>query len=567
MLQIVFRRPENFQEMRFFRHRFPEFRNFDFPLSRKIFSRQRIGISFQVFDRSRRDNRPALYARIRPDIDDKIRKAHRLLVMFDHDQAVSLRTEPFQDTEQHPVVPGVQSNAWLVQNIQNALKSRTDSARKTYPLRFAARKRFRSARKGQVSQPDTCQKSQTVPDFLEKLVPDMLLSKRKLQRSKERFQPFHGHPAHLIEIQVSKRDSESHRRNPRPMANRTFAVVHELLKMDDVPLVPQRLHQRDDSRSSRLFAPVQNGLSGPLRKLFPGRVEREPFDPRDLRKFRPAEIRKNDLPVRLLALERAFPNGKRRIRYNQVFGKDVIPPKALAMWTLSIWIVKGKEPRFELRNGYAAIRAGKLRSLQAILAVVKQKRDKLSAGKPKRAFEILANPGKVSLLYRNAIDNRFDRVLFVAHQQGNFASSKHFPVNANARKALFQKFLEFLAVFALAFLDYRSENRHLSSGAFRIETIDNLVNGRRPNLLAAPWTMRRSKPRKEQTQEVENFYGRPHGRTRIPVHCLLVDGYRRGNSRHRLHVRTLHHADKLPRICRERIHVATLALFENRVEG
>ena len=92
-----------------------------------------------------RDNPAAVDARAGADIDQIIGGAHGLLVVLDHDDGVAQIAQLFEGGDQLFVVPLMQTDGGLVQNIQNTHKRRTDLRRQTDALGFTARQGSRLA--------------------------------------------------------------------------------------------------------------------------------------------------------------------------------------------------------------------------------------------------------------------------------------------------------------------------------------------------------------------------------------------------------------------------------------
>ncbi len=96
-----------------------------------------------IFDRADRDQLPAVLARARSDIHDTVGSPHGVLVMFDDDQRISQVPKGSERVQQLLVVPLVQSDRRLVENIGDTHKSRPDLGRETDPLRLSAGQRSR----------------------------------------------------------------------------------------------------------------------------------------------------------------------------------------------------------------------------------------------------------------------------------------------------------------------------------------------------------------------------------------------------------------------------------------
>ena len=86
-----------------------------------------------------------MYACSRTDINDIIRRAHRILVVLNDDHGVADISQPLEGIEQHIVISLVQSDRRLVKNIQHAHQRGPDLGREPDALGFAAREGRRSA--------------------------------------------------------------------------------------------------------------------------------------------------------------------------------------------------------------------------------------------------------------------------------------------------------------------------------------------------------------------------------------------------------------------------------------
>ena len=79
-----------------------------------------------------------MYARFRTDIDYIIRRPHGVLVMFHHDQGVAQVPQVAQGAQQFFIIPLMQTDGRLVQNIQHAHQAGTDLGGQANALAFAA---------------------------------------------------------------------------------------------------------------------------------------------------------------------------------------------------------------------------------------------------------------------------------------------------------------------------------------------------------------------------------------------------------------------------------------------
>ena len=79
----------------------------------------------------------------RPDIDDMVRRIHRVLVMLHHDERIPQVSQMLERRQEAVVVPLMQPDARLVQDIEHSHKPGADLRGKTDALCLTARKRAR----------------------------------------------------------------------------------------------------------------------------------------------------------------------------------------------------------------------------------------------------------------------------------------------------------------------------------------------------------------------------------------------------------------------------------------
>ena len=109
----------------------------------------------------------------RAQVDDVIRRADGVLVVLHHDHGVAQVAQVPEGGEQPLVVPLVQPDAGLVQDVEHADEPGADLGREPDPLGLAAGQRARRAAQGEVVEPDVAQEAQPVTDFLEDRAGDL----------------------------------------------------------------------------------------------------------------------------------------------------------------------------------------------------------------------------------------------------------------------------------------------------------------------------------------------------------------------------------------------------------
>ena len=98
-----------------------------------------LGLLAQIFERPLGHDLAAAHARARAEIDDVVGFAHRLFVVFDDDDRVSLVAQVLEAVEQQRVVARVQADRRFVENVDHADQTAADLGRQPNPLALAAR--------------------------------------------------------------------------------------------------------------------------------------------------------------------------------------------------------------------------------------------------------------------------------------------------------------------------------------------------------------------------------------------------------------------------------------------
>ena len=127
-----------------------------------------------------------MLARARPHIDHLIGRADRVLIVLDHDHAVTDITQTLERGDESLVIALVQADAGLVQDVHHAREARADLGRQADALGLAARKRRRGAIERQIVQTDIHQEAKTLADLLDDGVADEGLALGELEGIEER---------------------------------------------------------------------------------------------------------------------------------------------------------------------------------------------------------------------------------------------------------------------------------------------------------------------------------------------------------------------------------------------
>ena len=114
---------------------------------------------------------------------------------------------------------------------------------------------------------------------------------------------------------------------------------------------------------------------------------------------------------------------------------------------------------------------------------------------------------------------------------------------------------------------YRCKKLHLRALFSLHKEVYHFVHGLLLNLSSTLRTMGHSHSGKEKTHIVVDFRDGSHCRTRVSICGLLVNGNRGRKSFYELHIRLFHLPEELPCVRGKRLHIASLSLRINGIEG
>ena len=113
------------------------------------------------------DDLTAVAAGPRPEIDNVVCLADRLLVVLDDQHGIAEVAQLFQGRQQPRIVPLVETDGGLVQDVEHTHEPAADLGGQPDPLRLAPRQRGRRAAEGEILQADVLQEPQPVVHLLE----------------------------------------------------------------------------------------------------------------------------------------------------------------------------------------------------------------------------------------------------------------------------------------------------------------------------------------------------------------------------------------------------------------
>ncbi len=183
VLQVVVRRAEHAQPG--LAGRPAVRRDFDLQAARQVLAGDAAFRFQDFFVTACNDDFPAPHAGTGTKVDDVVGGPHRVLVVFDDQHRVAHVAQPLQRRQQAAVVPRVQADRGLVQDVQHADQAAADLAGQPDPLRFAAGQRRCGAAQREIVQAHVEQEAQPAADLLQHLGGDQRASVVQFQLAEE----------------------------------------------------------------------------------------------------------------------------------------------------------------------------------------------------------------------------------------------------------------------------------------------------------------------------------------------------------------------------------------------
>ena len=507
----------------------------------------------------------------RPDIHNIIRRPHGVLVMLHHQNGVSQIPQMLQRVQQLVVVPLMQADAGLIQNIGNPHQAGTDLGCQPDPLGFPAGQRAGGPGKAQIVQSHVHEEAHPGPDLLQYLMADELLLLRQLHLLQKGLQLRDGQGSHLINILIAYRHRQGRffqtltltcltGRDPH---KRLILLLHDIGARLPIPAV-HVLDQSFERHIINAFAPlafvvylqhpavrsVQEYPADLLRQLLIGRIQRKMigFGHGVQNGVGKTALIGTGLPPQ--HCHRPTGNGQALIRDHQILVKLHLVSQAKAVRAGTEGIVEGKASGLDLLHTDAAVRTGKaLAERHGFPAddihddqTIRQRHD---------IFQRVRQPLPDPILYHQTIHDDLDVVFFIFIQGDILGQLIQIAVHPHAHIAALPCLLKQLHVLALASPHHRRQQLDLRPLRQLHDLIRHLIHTLLADLPAAFRAVGNADPGIQQTEIIVNLCHRAHGRTGVAVRGLLINGNGRGKPFDALHVRLLHLPQELSRVGRQ----------------
>ncbi len=168
--------------------------------------------------------------------------------------------------------------------------------------------------------------------------------------------------------------------------------------------------------------------------------------------------------------------------------------------------------------------------------------------------------------HQQTIDHDFDGMVLPLVELKVVLQIHQLAIDACAGVAVFQERLHLFLELALAPADNRRHDHHAvfrSQGHDPLHDLVRRLSADGPAALGAVWNPDGGE---QQAKIIVDFGNGPDGRTRTAAGGLLLNRDGRAKSIDCINIRTFHLIQKLPRVGRKSLHVASLTLGVNRVK-
>ena len=507
--------------------------------------------------------------------------------MLHHDQGIAQIPQPPQGIQQLVVIPLVQADGRLVQNIQHAHQTAADLGGQTNPLALAAGQGTGGPAEGQVAEAHRLQKPQPGADLLQDLCGDHLLVAGEVQSFKKGDLVVHRHSGGIMDGQPPYRDCQRLRPQPLAPAGRAGAGRHKgfdlLLAGIGLGLHIAALQIVGDALKGLMQHTLAPGLVVLQRQLFAlGAVEDDVLhlmgqlgvgrSQGEMILFTEGvEIHSGD-PVGANGVpsgghHRAVQNGLALIGDHQRGVHLQLHAQTGTGGTGAEGAVEGEQPGRQLLNGHAAVLAGVVLGEGQIPLLPQQIHRHKAAGQIGGRLHAVGQAGDDIGPDDETVHHNVDLMLEVFRQLDVLVQLVQLSVHAGADIAGAAGVLQHLGVLALAAPHHRRHD--LDPGALRQrhDLIDDLVDGLLADLLAALGAVGYAHPRPQKPQIVVDLRHRAHGGTGVLAGGFLVDGDGGRQTVDIVHIRLVHLAQKHPGVAGQTLHIPALSFGVNGVKG
>ena len=311
-------------------------------------------------------------------VDDIVGRPHGVLVMLHHQQGISQVPQVLHGFQQHIVVPLVQADGWLIQDIQHPHEGGADLRGQTDALALAAGQGSRPPGQGEVLQAHRLEEAQPAFDLLQNALRNAHLDLGQLQMVHKVQGLGHRLAAEGVNVQPAHCDGQGLLPQAAALTGRAGALAHAVLQLPahgvGLGLLVPALQVVADPLKGLVQGALAPGLVIVEGELLPpgavedhvhhlgGQVLRRGVQLEAVLFGQSVEVHPGDAVGLDVAPagggDGPLQNGQVLVGNDELRIHLQLAAQAGAGGTGPVWVVEGKHPGSEFLNGHAAVLAG-----------------------------------------------------------------------------------------------------------------------------------------------------------------------------------------------------------------
>ena len=185
----------------------------------KILARQRVGIRHDFFRRALGNDLATVRSGARPHIQQMVRCHHGFCIVLDHHHRVAQVAQAKQGLEQATIIPLMETDRRLVENVEDADETGTDLRGEPDALAFPTGQRRGRPIQRQIIQTDVDEKPEPFANFFQDAMGDHQFALGEFQRTEEVGRSSHGEMRHLRDRLFGDLDGQAFRPQPGALAD------------------------------------------------------------------------------------------------------------------------------------------------------------------------------------------------------------------------------------------------------------------------------------------------------------------------------------------------------------
>src|ERR671932_2018977 len=546
-------------------------------------------LSLDIRDAALSHDLTAVHPRSRTHVHDVVSRTDRLFVMLDDYEGIAQIPQLRQRRQEPSVVPLMQPDGGLVEDVQNTHQAAPDLGGEPDALCLPTGESPGRTAQGEVAETYIDEEAESFTYLLYDPLRDDPLARGELDGVEELLGVGNAQLRDLIDVLLPHRNGERFGPKPRPPALRAGDMAHELLDLLpsvlgvglDVAFLEVSYHAIEAGHvlstptvavaignvDALVVCAVEDEILVLVREIPPRHVEGYPVLLGEPLQNAPVVLRLGVGP----RYNRTLVYAELLVGHNEVRVYIQPAPEPIATRARPVRAVERERPGLYLSDGRPAVRAGEALREEHRLAGLAVAFDRLHEHQPlgqlQSRLDRVGEPAFDALTHHEAIHNDIEVVLVVAVQVQLDRQLVELTVYPDAGVAALSQVRKQLPVLALAPANHG--RKHHETGLFRElqHLLDHLLRGRGGHGEATVVAVGPASTGVEEPQVIVDLRYGCHCGAGVVAGGLLVYRHRRRETVYVIHVGLVHLAQELPRIGGEALDVPPLAFSVDGVEG